>query len=184
MTYLLENPLPIWTAGAIGLTLTAIVYFARRSPGSQIAVAVVVAATLVGVLVEWLVETPREQAHRTLLDVLDAVETNDLPAVLAHLSPQASVARSDAETLMPRLEIERANTAGAVEITLDDETDPTQATARFRGLIVATDKQSGIRGAYHDGVTVVFERAGDRWLVRECLPERDWRSEAARLRRN
>jgi hypothetical protein len=92
----------------------------------------------------------------TLQQVLDAIESNDVPGVLAHLSPQAGDVRTDAETLMPRLQIERANSAGEVVITLDDEQDPTQATAEFKGLIVATDKSSGMRGGYNDGVKVVL----------------------------
>lgn len=183
VSYLVESPLPILVAGAIGLTVGVMVYLSTRTRGSQIAIGVILLATLAGVLVERWVETPREEVARTLQQLLDAVESNDVPGVLSQLSPQAGDVRSDAETLMPRLDIERANSAGEVEITLDDERNPTQATAKFKGFIVATDKASGIRGAYNDGVTVVMDRAGDRWLVRECIPERNWRGEAAKLRR-
>lgn len=183
MNYLLESPLPILMAGAIGLTISVMVYLSMRTRGSQVAIGVVLLATLAGLLTERWIETPREEAANTLQELLDAVESNDVPGVLSYLSPHAGDVRSDAETLMPRLDIERANTAGEVEIALDDERNPTQATAKFKGFIVATDKASGIRGGYNDGVTVIMERAGNRWLVRECIPERDWRGEAAKLRR-
>lgn len=184
MNYFLESSLPVIVAGAIGLTIAGMVYLSTRSRGSQIAIGFVLLITLAGVLIERWIETPREQAATTLQQLLDAVETNDVPGVLGHLSPQAGAVRSDAETLMPRLEIERANSAGEVEIALDDEANPQQATLKFKGFIVATDKASGIRGAYNDGVTVVMERSGDRWLVRECIPNRDWRREAGKLRRS
>lgn len=170
-------------AGAIALTIASIVYLSTRSRGSQNAVGVVLLLTVAGVLVERFVETPREQVQATLQELLDAIEANDVPGVLSHLSSQAVDVRSDAETLMPRLEIEKANNTGDMEITLDDEANPTQASIKFTGFILATDIASGMRGAYHDGVTLVMERAGDRWLVRECIPDKNWRSEARKLRR-
>jgi hypothetical protein len=182
MNYLFESMLPVLVAGAIGLTIAVMVYLSTGTRGSQIAIGVVVALTLAGLLAEWWIETPREQVATTLQQLLDAIETNDVPGVLSYLSPQAGDVRSDAETLMPKLEIERANSAGEVEITLDNESNPTEATAKFEGFIVATDISSGMRGGYNDGVTVIFERAGDRWLVRECIPEVDWRREASKLK--
>jgi hypothetical protein len=183
VNYLLESSLPYLVAGAIGLTITVMIYLSAGSRGSQIAIGVVVLATLAGLILARWIETPREEVGATLQQLLDAVESNDVPGVLAHLSPQAGDVRSDAETLMPRLEIERANSAGEVVISLDNEQNPQQATAEFKGFIVATDKSSGMRGGYNDGVKVIFERSGDRWLVRECIPDRSWRSEAAKLRR-
>jgi hypothetical protein len=183
VNYLLESPLPVLVAGAIGLTIAVMVYLSAATRGSQIAIGVVVVATLAGVLVERWIETPREEVAGTLQRLLNAVESNDVPGVLSYLSPQAGDVRTDAETLMPRLDIERANTAGEVEVTLDDELEPQQATVKFKGFIVATDKSSGIRGAYNDGVTVTMEYTDGRWLVRECVPERDWRGEAAKLQR-
>src|SRR5690606_2539483 len=123
--------------------------------GSQMAIGIVLLLTLGGLLTEWWIETPREQVATTLQQLLDEIETNDLPGVLSYLSPNAGDVRSDAETLMPKLKIDRANSAGEVEITLDDESNPTEATAKFKGFIVATDISSGIRGGYNDGVTVL-----------------------------
>lgn len=183
MNYLFESPVPYFAAGAIGLTIAVMVYLSAGTRGSQIAIGVVVLATLAGLLVERFVETPREEVADTLQRLLDAVESNDVPGVLSYLSPQAGDVRSDAETLMPRLDIERANSAGEVVVTLDDEDDPQRATVKFKGVIIATDISSGIRGGYNDGVTVTMERTDGRWLVRECVPDRDWRGEAAKLRR-
>ena len=174
--------LPVLVVGAIGLTIAIMVYLTTGSRGSQTAIGIVLLLTLGGLLTEWWIETPREQVATTLQQLLDEIETNDLPGVLSYLSPNAGDVRSDAETLMPKLKIDRANSAGEVEITLDDESNPTEATAKFKGFIVATDISSGIRGGYNDGVTVLFERADNRWLVREVIPEVDWRREAAKLK--
>lgn len=181
MNYLFESMLPVLVAGAIGMTIAVMVYLSTGSRGSQIAIGVVLLLTLGGVLTERWIETPREQVGTTLQQLLDAIESNDVPGVLGYLSPQAGNVRSDAETLMPRFDIERANSAGEVEISLDDETNPTEATAKFKGFIYVKEKKSGFRGAYNDGVTVIFERVGNHWLVRECIPEVDWRKEAAKL---
>ena len=46
MTFLLENPLPIWIAGAIGAVLAGVVFAARRNLASLVALAGIVLVTL------------------------------------------------------------------------------------------------------------------------------------------
>lgn len=175
MSWLAENALPIWVCGAIALTMAAIVYFQTRTSGALLAVVGVVAATGLLLLVEQLLETPREAVERTLYELADAVESNNVPATLTYLSPNASSSiRSDVETLMPLVNIERANIVGTPEVELTGDPDPTTATVRVRGIIVATIKRNGMKGGQDDELTLQFVRNGDRWLIENYTSKRNW----------
>jgi hypothetical protein len=123
----------------------------------------------------WL--TPREQVEQTLTDVLAAVEANDLPTTLSFLASSAVDTRSDAETLMPRLEISRARVLDTPKIEVHED----EAEVVFRAFFKAREKTSGHDGGYMDDVTVHFERDGERWLIREVMPAVPWRGGDGKL---
>lgn len=172
MTWLAEDPLPVWLVGALLLTFALVVYLQARTSWSVWAMAAVV--VLVGLLtiVEWLWLTPREQVERTLREVLVAVEEDDLPRTLSYLAPSAVDSRTDAETLMPRLDIYRARALDTPQIVVNGD----EATVNFRAFIKARDKSSGADGGYLDDVQVRFEYDGRRWLVSEVRPAKPWQS--------
>lgn len=183
MNYLAENAAPIWAAGAVLLTMAGIVYAYTRSPKALAAVGGVVALTAAALVTERLVITPREAVQGQLARLMDAIEANDLPAVLALVSPTATDVRSDAETLMPMLEVERAGPASSIEVTLPVGEEPTTASAEMNALIQVRHKESGMTGGYFDPVTVHFAREGGRWLVTGYTADDDWRRGVAELRR-
>ncbi len=61
MNTLLENPLPIIAGGAVLATLCGLVFLSRRTVPSLLALAVVVLLTLLLVICERLIVTPREE---------------------------------------------------------------------------------------------------------------------------
>ena len=79
-------------------------------------------------LVERLIETPREAVERTLYELADTVEANDVPARSRYLAPtrRTRKIRKDVETLMPLVKIERANIIGTPKIEVDDGDDRTR----------------------------------------------------------
>jgi hypothetical protein len=175
MTWLAENALPIWVAGAIALTMALIVFQQTRSRNALLGVVSVVAATALLLLMERLWETPREAVERTLDELADAVEANDIPKTQSFLASNADPAiRKDVETLMPLVEIERANIMGTPEIELDGGSEPASATAKVRGIIVARIKRSGMKGGQDDELTLAFVRNGDRWLIESYTSKRNW----------
>jgi uncharacterized membrane protein len=175
MNYLAENSLPIWTLGAVALTMALVVYLQTRSNralGAMAAIVVIVAALLA--LESWI-ETPREAVERTLYELAAAVESNDVSAAMSYLAPMADdQIRNDVETLMPLVKIERARVVGTPKTDVGSGSEPVTAITQFRGLIIATNLQRGMKGAADDNVTLYWIRNGDRWLVRSYTSERQW----------
>ena len=121
MTWLAENALMIWAAGAVALTLAFVVYWETRSYRAQLAMALVVLITAALLVAEWLIETPREAVARTLYQLAATVEANDVPGTLGYLSPKAGEIRSDVEKLMPEVTIDLARIVGTPEIDVYDQ---------------------------------------------------------------
>jgi hypothetical protein len=175
MNYLAENALPIWAAGAIAVTLALIVYLQTRTTASLLAVGTLLAIAGVLLMAERLIETPREAVERTLYELAETVEANDVDGALRFLASTAPTQiRRDVETLMPLVEIERANIMGSPQIEVGPGDDPDSATVTCRGFIVATLKQNGMKGGDGDELTMTWVRVGDRWLVEDYVAKKRW----------
>jgi hypothetical protein len=180
MTYLAENALAIWMGGAVVVTLALVVYWQLRSTRALVGVVAAVAVTAVLLVASWLIVTPREAVSHALYGLAAAVEANDLAGVLSHIAPAAAQVRTDAETLMPLVEVEKARVVDAPQIDLEPTRDPSRAVVRFRALVQATVRRNGERGAAMDDLTVNFVREDDRWLVESYTAARNWREAAGR----
>jgi hypothetical protein len=179
MNYLAENALAIWMVGAVLVTMAGIAYAQLRTRGALVALLAVIAFVSLLLVVEHLVETPREAVARTLNELAATIEANDLPGVLAYIAPTAGEVRKDAETLMPLVVVNKARVLGTPEITVDDSAQPLAATAKCQGFVDVTVRQNGAKGPYMDRVEIHFVAAGDRWLIESYTPARDWRRAAS-----
>ena len=179
MNFLADNAIAIWMGGAVALTAAAVVFSMRRTMGALAAMLAVGSVTAALLVVEHVIETPREAVERTLDELAAAIEADDLPGVLTFIAPGANQVRTDAETLMPLVIVERARVTGTPEITVDETTQPPTATVRCQGLAEVTVRQNGIRGPYVDRVTIQFVADGDRWLIEDYTPAHDWHRAAA-----
>jgi hypothetical protein len=175
MSWLAENALPIWVCGAIALTMAVIVYVQTRETKALVAVVVVMAITGALVIAESLMETPREAVERSLYELAAVVESNDVPGTLTYLAPTADQKiRSDVETLMPLVKIERARIMNTPQIELGTGSNPTSAVVQCRGFILAVDKRDGMKGGQEDHLTMTWIRQGDRWLLESYTSKRNW----------
>lgn len=179
MTWFAEDPLVIWLSAAVLFTVVLIIYLQTRQRWALLAMAVVVLLAVGLTLLEQVLVTPREAARQTLREVFAAVEANDLPRTLSAISPTAGEVRSDAETLMPRLEVMRANVTDTPVIEFDG---PTNATARFRAFIEVIDRRTGIKGVYFDDLTITFQLEGGQWKVIAYQPVKSWRKGGNRVK--
>jgi hypothetical protein len=161
---LLENPLPILAVGAMLATLCGLVFLSRRNLPSLFVFLVVVLLTLLLVITERLVVTPREEVEQALATLLAAVESNDLPAVLTRIDPQATQVRSDAETLMPLVRVEDTG-ATRIEIDLDMGASPPTATSRCLGRLRGIHQATGQQAMFFDQLEFRWVRRDDRWLL-------------------
>ncbi len=164
MNILLENPLPILAIGAVLATLCGLVFLSRRTVPSLLALAVVVLLTLLLVVTERLIVTPREEVEQALSALLAAVESNDLPSVLALIDPASANVRSDAETLMPRVDVEDTG-ATAIEIDIDGSA----ATVHCRGRLRGIHRSSGAAMMFFDEVEFQWVRRDEQWLLEDFV---------------
>lgn len=182
MEYLFENPIPLLMVGVVLLTFAGVLYYSTRSVGSFVAMVVITVVTLSALVMEQLVYTERELVEVAISGITDAAEQNDLERVLVYLSPTATRTRAMAEKLMPQLDIQKANVMSEIEITLDDEKQPSRATARFRGFFHAKHK-SGMAGGRPFPVEVELVRDEHRWLIEDFHSDDDFEAQADRLMR-
>jgi hypothetical protein len=169
MSYLAENSLPIWMGAAIALTMALVVFLQTRSNGALGAMAAIVGVAAALLVAERLWETPREAVERTLYELAAVVEANDVPATLSLIVPNAAAGK-EVQELMPLVKIERARVLGTPRIELD----PAGATVTCRGLIVATNKQNGMKGGAEDELTIEFVQRDGRWLLKGYTSKRNW----------
>lgn len=164
MNLLLENPLPIWSLGAVCFAVSVIAFLAKRSLGSILGMVSIIALTLLLVFVERIVITPSEEVEQALTTLMSAIEANDLPVVLARIDPAAQHVRTDAETLMPQMKVKETGST-AVRVEVNESANPPRATVHFRGRIDGTHTRSGARIFYFDQVEIDWQKSGDQWRV-------------------
>lgn len=159
--------------GAIALTMAAIVYFQTRSRGAFFGVLGVLAVTALLLLVNRLIETPREAVERRLYEIAATVEVNDVAGTLKFLAPSASAdLRSDVETLMPQVRIERARVIGTPQIELNATQDA--ATIQCRGIILAVRRQDGMKGGDDDRLELKWVYRNNQWLLESYASQKNW----------
>jgi hypothetical protein len=169
INYLAENSLPIWMGAAVALTMALVVYLQTRSNGSLGAMIAIVTIAALMLFAERMIETPREAVERTLYKLAAAVEANDVPSTLSYIVPSAAV-RKEVQELMPLVNIERARVLGSPRVELD----PSGAIVTCRGLIVATNRQNGMKGGAEDELSIEFVHRDGRWLLNDYTSKRNW----------
>lgn len=161
---LLENAVAVGAIGAVVVTFAAIVFLARRTGKAAAALATAIVITLLLLTVERLVVTDREQIETALQETLDAIETNDLDALLAHIDSQAAIVRADAEAALPLIRVETTG-ASQIETEFSGQSNTGNATTRFQGLLKGTSKNGGVVIPYLDKVEVTWVKRDKRWLI-------------------
>jgi hypothetical protein len=175
MNWLAENTLTIGMLGAVALAMAAFVYSQTRTNGALYGVFGVILVTVVLLLTSWLIETPREAVERTLYELAATVEANDVKGALSYLAPSADTQlRKDVETLMPLVRIERARIIGAPQIDMQAGANPTAATVKCRGVILAVNKQDGMKGGAEDQLVLKWIFHNKRWMLESYTSQKNW----------
>jgi hypothetical protein len=171
MSFFIENGLAIAVIGGLATTLALVFFMARRTGGSLGGLAAAVGATLVLLAIEWFVQSDREQIESAAERVYGAVEANDVNDVLAVIDPAATTMRSDVQTLMPLMKVEKARTLGTMKITIDDTTNPPTAVSSSKAYLDGVHGKSGARVAYfNQQVDLKWVKRGDQWLLDGYTP--------------
>ncbi len=164
MTFLLENPIPIYFVGAVLVTITGLTFLVRRTLSSLLWFAGVVLAILLLLAVERLVVTEREQIEANLETLLESLRENDMPGVLVMIDPDAAEVRADVNAMMPEVTLKDTG-ATMLRIELSDSQDRPTATAQFLGRVDGVHKRSGQRVFYLDEVQLQWRKRDDGWVV-------------------
>jgi hypothetical protein len=124
----------------------------------------VVAVTLLLVVVERLVVTDREQVESAVVELMLAIEQNELPTVLAMIDSVAAEVRSDAETLMTLVRVDDTG-AASLRVEVEASEESLTAVAKFRGKVDGIHRSSGQRVFYFEEVHLFWTNREGRWLV-------------------
>ena len=168
MTRFLEDPTPAILIGLSALALTVFLYLQTRKTGAFIAIVVVLLLTVAAVLLEQIVVTQREQVETVVYDIAEAAEADDMPGVLAYISPGASEIRRLVELEMPRTKIERARILGKLTITVDETAIPAIAHVKCQCFISGKWGRDQLGFGQRSDIEVFLERANDGWHITEA----------------
>lgn len=168
MNWLFEDPTTLIVAGVLMEALLAVAVV-KSGRGTLILpmIGVLVLVGL-GVLVERLVVTEREQVETTLDGVCQALMANDVEGVLSYIDPQAGDIRSNVRSMLPQAHITDARLFDLI-IDVNRHGHPPSAQAHFTGRVKGRFPRGGAGGG--EGLlalrrfTVDFRQEGDRWLI-------------------
>jgi hypothetical protein len=171
MTFFIENGLAIAVIGGLATTLALVIFTARRTGASLAGLGAALAATLVLLAIEWFVQSDREKIVAAAEQAYAAVEANDANGVLAVIDPAATAMRSDVQTLMPLMKVEKARPLGTAEIVINEAANPPTAVSSSRAYLDGVHVQSGARVAYfNQQVDLHWVKKGDEWLLNGYTP--------------
>jgi len=161
----LESPWP-WLVLGIAVEAVLAVALLRTQRGYLLwAMLGTAAFVALGLLVERLVVTEREEVEMTLDAGVAAAKANNLGRLLNCISPKATKARYYAGLVLGRFEVEDARIRD-LEITINRLTSPPTAKAKFLAVGKGRDRKNEFPYEnYMRTVVVELRREGDRWLV-------------------
>lgn len=163
MTWLFEDSTFVLVAAAI-FAFGFFVAFLKTGRGLYLLwLGAVALVSLALVLVERYVVTDRERIEETLFGAAEALEADDIEAVLDYLSPTAEPLRSEVRSRMRSLKIEEATVAD-LRIEFSPLELPPRALARFLGVLKFEPSEVPYDRLLRR-VTVKLVKQGDRWLV-------------------
>jgi low affinity Fe/Cu permease len=166
MSWVLEQPVPIIF---IGVVTVAILFGGLVKTGKKWLLYVMIGAAIFFaalVVVEQLVVTARERVENTVYQIARDVESNEVEAVVRHLSKARPELRSQARRYMSYLEIEQAKVKPDLKVELNFGQDPPTATAKFHAVIMGSDPGGQVRNQrYPKGFIVRFVLEDGAWYV-------------------
>ena len=89
MEYLFENPVPLVMVGLVLMTFTGVMFYTTRNTPALVALAIIAALTVSLLVMEQLIQTPREGVVTTLRAAAAASESNDVDRALDTLIPNS-----------------------------------------------------------------------------------------------
>jgi hypothetical protein len=166
MTFLVESP---WTILLTGIIIEAVLGLLLLQTGrGKILVAMIVvgAVTLAGLVVERLIITDRKAVEMTLDKAVAAVEAGNIDRLLECISPSAKETREDARWNLKNYKVNSVWIRN-LDIKINNLTSPPTAVAKFTVIGNGDDAN---HEALHNTIppldlTVDFQKENGRWVV-------------------
>lgn len=166
MTWLTEDVTTLLVVlGIVELALALALYQSGRGV-ILIAMAGVLLLAGAAFATERLVVTERERVESALMGVVEAVQDNDLDAVLSYIGPQALEVRTLAQANLKLVKIQEAKITDAPQILINELTNPPTATASFMGRVQGQLKMGSQYGdTYIARFEVTMRRYDGQWKI-------------------
>lgn len=163
--FFFENPLWLGICGAFVTIVAAVLWVQTGARSAAVTAVVACILTILLVLVSLRVETDREKLIRTIHEVAEAVESNDLERVLTHVSPNATQGLLRARQELPQYTFREARMTRLKSIVINRNSTPPTAIAEFSVIVdVGAD---GHQTRLPRFVKAYFVENAGRWLVRD-----------------
>ena len=75
---------------------------------------------------------------------------------------------------MPLVRIDRARIIGTPEIVVEGGANNGSATVKCRGVILAINKQDGMKGGADDHLVLKWVQRDNRWLLESYTSQKNW----------
>jgi hypothetical protein len=165
MTWVLEEPLYILLLGLLVLGFLGFALMQTGARGLLHAMAGVAAVTGGLLLLEHMVETPREEIENALKNIARDVESNDLDAILSHVYSGAPNIYSRAKNEFPRYEFESVDIKNNVKVSFEEGSTPRRARVTFNVVVDVKHKNWGSQHHVPRFVKVTLVREEGAWRV-------------------
>jgi hypothetical protein len=165
---LLEQPLAVVIVGVIFGLVAGIAWSSSGRKEWLIGLGTVVVLTIAGLIVEQLVVTDREAIEATLAAIARDVQSNNLRAVLSHVSANNAELQRKAEAEMPNYRFDECRVTKIHQLDIDASAEPRSALVEF--IVVAS-------GSFQHGGMELTDRGVPRRVLLQLVREQDgaWR---------
>jgi flagellar motor component MotA len=166
MTTLFEKPFLIGVLGAISAVVLGFLWLQTQRRLALYGLFAVLVLTVIGIVLASSIVTDREAVEAVLYQAAQAVEDNDLTAVLALIHSQSTSIRDQATAEFPQHEFHQLSIKPNLEITFDRPEQPTEATAKFNVVVSGSERNGLVKNWRVPRFCIVtFRKDGDAWRV-------------------
>ena len=166
MSNVFENPLPILFVGALIFSVLFAIWTQQKKRRWVLAMAATLLAVIAGVVMERLVVTDAEEVASTIRRIAEDMESNDVSAVVAHISSSSPELRSHAESILKRADVQTVSVKRNLRVAVVNSGARKTAIAKFNAVARLKDK-SGTFGNQNVPrfMTLHLVKEGDAWRV-------------------
>jgi hypothetical protein len=171
MSLLLESPWPALVIGVIVEAVLAIAFLRTGLAKILIAMAGVLAITLLLLLVERVVVTEFEEIEDTLYAAAAAIEAGDVQRVVDYVSPQAPELKQYAERALRQFTLSEVRIGNDLKVQVNPLASPRSADVHFTVKITGRDRKGSIPGGtILERADLTLHKIDGRWYVADYQP--------------